>query len=187
MLSNPPGSEPSHPQDDFVALGTIVRPHGLKGEVKVKLTCSGLERIVSCQSLRLVQDGREIKRVTVARSFLHTDGDAIIRLREVAGVEEADSLRGAYLAVLASEKDQLPPDTYFLDDLLGMSVVSSQGQDLGFVEEVMEGLANGVCVVRKGEKEILLPALKSVILQVDLRGRKMVVELPEVIDGDAAD
>jgi 16S rRNA processing protein RimM len=186
-LNNPSGSKNPSPQDDFIALGAIVRPHGLKGEVKVRLTCSGLDRIVSCQTLRLVSQGREIKRVTVGRAFLHPDGDAILRLKEVKGVEEAESLRGALLAVLASEKAPLPPDTYFLDDLLGMTVFSAQGQELGQIEEVLEGPGNGVCVVRKGEKEILLPALKSVILQVDLKARKMVVELPEVIDGDNAD
>lgn len=167
-------------------MGSIVRSHGLKGEVKVKLTCSGLDRIVSCPALRLVSQGREIKRVTVERAFLHPDGDAILRLREVKGVEEAKSLRGVLLAVLAAEKAILPPDTYFLDDLMGMKVVSTQGRELGQIEEVMEAPGNGVCVVRKGKQEILLPALKSVILQVDLKARKMVVELPEVIDGDNA-
>jgi 16S rRNA processing protein RimM len=88
---------------------------------------------------------------------------------------------------LAADKASLPPDTYFLDDLVGLSVVSTQGEGLGQIEEVMEGPSNSVCVVRKGENEILLPALKSVILQVDLKARKMVVELPEVIDGDNAD
>jgi ribosomal 30S subunit maturation factor RimM len=90
-LNNPSGSKTPSPKDDFIALGIIVRTHGLKGEVKVRLTCSGLDRIVSCPSLRLVKAGSEIKRVTVTRSFLHPDGDAILRLEEVKDVEEAET------------------------------------------------------------------------------------------------
>ncbi len=142
---------------------------------------------MACKTLRLIKDGVELKKVTVIRSFPHPDGDAVVRLKEVGGVEEAESLRGAYLAVLEDEKPGLPPDSYYLDDLVGLAVATTAGENLGLIEEVMEGLANGVCVVRKGEKEILIPALKSVIKAVDLKARRMTVELPEEIDADTAD
>jgi 16S rRNA processing protein RimM len=186
-LNNKSGQKPEPPSDDFVVLGQIVRPHGLKGEVKISLLCSGLDRIVSCPSLRLVKDGKELKRLSVMRSFMHPDGDVIIRFKEIVGVDEAESLRGAQVAVKASEKAELPPDSFYLDDLMGLKVVTAAGEELGRVEEVMDGLANGVVVVRQGEKEILIPALKSVIREVDLKARLMVVDLPEEVDGDTAD
>jgi 16S rRNA processing protein RimM len=186
-LSNPEGPTPEKPSNDFIVLATIVRSHGLKGEVKVSLSCSGLDRLASCKTLRLVKDGKEIKPVTIIRSFRHPDGDAVVRFKEVAGIEEAETLRGAHLAILSGEKPQLPQDNYYLDDLIGLAVVTTQGESLGQIEEVMENLANGVCVVRKGEKEVLIPALKSVIREVDLKGRRMVVDLPEEIDADTAD
>jgi len=185
-LSNPPGEEPKNP-DDFIVLATIVRPHGLKGEVKVSLSCSGLERLVSCPSLRLVKDGRELKRVSVRRSFMHPDGDAVVRLKEVEGVDEAESLRGAYLAVASGEQLELPQDHYYVDDLTGLAVTTVSGEDLGTVEEVLEYPANAVCVVRKAEREVLVPVLKSVVREVDLKARRMVVELPEEIDAESAD
>lgn len=186
-MSNPEGPASPTPSNDFIVLATIVRPHGLKGEVKVSLSCSGLGRLVSCKSLRLVKDGKELKRVTVGRSFMHSDGDAVVRLKEVVGIDEAETLRGAYLAVLEGEQPELPPDTYYLDELVGLTVVTVNGEELGRIEEVMDGLANGVCVVRKGEKETLVPVLKSVIREVDLKGRRMTVELAEEIDADTAD
>ena len=186
-MSNPEGRTPENPLNDFIVLATIVRSHGLKGEVKVSLSCSGLERLVSCKNLKLVKDGKELKKVTIIRSFQHPDGDAIIRFKEVAGIEEAETLRGAQLAILSGEKPDLPPDHYYLDDLVGLTVVDTQGESLGNITEVMDNLANGVCVVRKGEKEILIPALKSIIREVDLKGRRMVVEMPEEIDADTTD
>ncbi len=85
-----------------------MRSHGLKGEVKVSLSCSGLDRLVSCKTLRLVKDGKELKKVTIIRSFQHPDGDAVVRLKEVVGIEEAETLRGAQLAILSEEKPDLP-------------------------------------------------------------------------------
>lgn len=180
-------NNPENASKDFIVLATIVRPHGLKGEVKVSLSCPGLERLVSCKALRLVKDGREIKTVTIIRSFMHSDGDAVVRLKEVADIEEAESLRGAHLAILDKDRADLPPDTYYLDDLVGMAVETTAGVDLGRIEEVLDIPANGVCVARKGEKETLIPALKTVIRKVDLKGRRMTVELPEEIDADTAD
>jgi 16S rRNA processing protein RimM len=168
-------------------LATIVRPHGLKGEVKLSLSCSGLDRLVACKSLRLVRDSQELKKVTVIRSFMHPDGDAVVRLKEVVGIEEAETLRGAYLAVVAGEQQELPEDSFYSDDLMGLTVQTTQGEDLGLIEEVMEDLPNGVCVARKGTQETLIPFLKSVIKEVDLKGRRMTVELPEEIDAETAD
>jgi 16S rRNA processing protein RimM len=186
-LSNPPNPASEQPSQGFIVLATVVRPHGLKGEVKVSLSCSGVGRLASCRTLRLVRDGRELKRATVIRSFMHPDGDAVVRLKEVQGVEEAESLRGAQLAVLPGEQPALPEGSYYLDDLVGLSVTTPSGQSLGLLEEILEGPANAVCVIRDGEREILVPALKSVIREVDLKGRRMVVEPPEEIDADHAD
>ncbi len=186
-MSNPEGSKPENQSNDFIVLATIVRSHGLKGEVKVSLSCSGVDRLASCANLRLVKDGKELKKVTIIRSFQHPDGDAVVRLKEVVGIEEAEALRGTQLAILSGEKPELPPDNYYLDDLIGMTVVNDKGESLGQIAEIMENLANGVCVIRNGEKELLIPVLKSVIREVDLKGRRMVVDLPEEIDADTAD
>lgn len=181
-MNKAPRPNPENPSNDFIVLGTIVRPHGLKGEVKVSLACSGIDRLENCDNLRLVRDGREIKRVSVIRAFTHPDGDAIVRFNEVQGVDEAEALRGAQVAVLEADRERLPSDMYYLDDLIGLTAVKTDGEELGRVEEVMEGLANGVLVVRKNGREMLIPALKSVVREVDLKTRRMVVEPLDEID-----
>lgn len=182
-MSNPP-KDGSQTPSDFIVLATIVRPHGLKGEVKVSLSCPGLDRLVSCPSLRLVKDGKEIKKVSVRRSFMHQDGDAVVRLREVEGIDEAESLRGAYLAVVPEDRPKLPEGNFYVDDLEGLTVTTVSGEDLGKVEEVLAYPANAVCVVRKPGLETLVPVLKTVVREVDLEGRRMVVELSEEVDAE---
>ena len=170
-----------------MVLGTIVRPHGLKGEVKINLSCSGLDRLTSCKNLRLVKNGKELKPVTVIRGFVHNDGDAVVRFKEVVGTEEAETLRGVLVAVRSEDREELPQDNFYIDDLMGVKVETVQGKFLGKVEEVMDGVANAVLVVKGGGKETLIPALKSFIRTIDLNARKIVVDLPEEIDEQTAD
>jgi 16S rRNA processing protein RimM len=187
LLNN---SAPLHPENsnaDFVVLGTIVRPHGLKGQVKVSLSCSGLERLAACRDLRLVVKGLEVKQVSVIKGFLHNDGDAVLLLKEVTDVNEAELLRGAQLCVPSGAEEKLPADSYYLHDLNGLKVETAEGLPLGVIVDVLETPANWVCVARDGEKETLIPALKSVIQRVDFKTKRMVVVMPEEIDEDNAD
>jgi 16S rRNA processing protein RimM len=186
-LNKPRSPAPDNFNPDFVVLGTIVRPHGLKGQVKVSLSCSGLERLVACSDLKLLKNGQELKKVTVTKGFIHQDGDVIVLLKEVVGVEEAESLRGAQLAVRAGSEETLPEGSFYLHDLVGLKVENAQGEFLGNITEVLETPANWVYVVQDEEKEILVPALKSVVRRVDFKLKRMVVEMSGVIDEDNAD
>jgi 16S rRNA processing protein RimM len=186
-LSNPENPPLESESNHWIVLGTIVRSHGLKGEVKVSLSCSGLDRLKNCPSLTLVKEGKALKKVSIGRSFLHNDGDAVVRLKEVEGVDEAESLRGAFLAIPESERAPLEEGSYYVNDLVGLKVETSAGESLGMVEEVMDELANAVLVVRAGGKEILLPVLKTVVKRVDLEKRVLVADPMEEIDAENTD
>ncbi len=186
-MSNPGNPTPEPQRNDWIVLATIVRSHGLKGEVKLSLSCSGLDRLKNCPSLSLVRDGIVLKKVTVGRAFMHNDGDAVVRLLEVEGVEEAESLRGAFLAVPESDRAPLVENQFYVNDLVGLRVETSTGEPLGVVEEVMDETANAVLVVRREGKEILLPALKSVVKRVDLKDRVLVADPMEEIDAENTD
>ncbi len=152
----------------------------------MSLSCSGLDRLVTCPSLRLVRDGKELKKATIIRSFHHPDGDVVVRVKEIEGVDEAETLRGCHLAIPAGDRAELPEGSFYINDLVGLKVQTEEGLELGTVEDVLEG-ANGVCVVRKGGAETLIPMLRSVIQKVDLTSKTMVVSLPEEIDADNTD
>ena len=186
-MNNTPGSSNANPADGYIVLGTIVRPHGLKGEVKIDLACPGVDRLTSCKTLRLVKNGKELKKVSAIRAFMHNDGDAVVRFKEIESPEEAETLRGVYVAVLSEDRGPLPEDQFYMDDLMGLSVETLEGKKLGVIDEIMEGPANAVLVVKNGGKETLVPALKSFIRKVDLKARQVLVDLPEEIDEQTAD
>jgi len=171
---------------DLVVLAVAQRPHGLKGELKVELSCSGIDRLLSCRDLLLVPPGGEARPVRVEMAFTRPDGTAVVRLDVVKDREAAEKLRGAVLAVPAGREAPAPEGSFLIHDLVGCRVVDPQGVELGILSEVMETPANWVYAVRREGRELLIPAVKSMVRKVDLASRRIVVDWPGVIDADNA-
>jgi 16S rRNA processing protein RimM len=169
--------------EDYLALGWVVRPHGLKGEVKVRLACSDLERLTGCARLELVQEGCPPLRVRIEKAFCHSDGDVVVRMAEVEGRDAAERIRGAALAVKQSEAPPLPRGQYRRHEVLGLAVETPAGRSLGTLEDLQEMPANWVLVIRDDQgQELMLPAHPSVVKQVDLKARKLIVDVPDEVE-----
>jgi 16S rRNA processing protein RimM len=102
--------------------------------------------------------------------------------------EEAQKLTGSLLKILTSERMPLPPDSYYFDQIIGLEAIAASGMRLGFVREIIKTGSNDVYEVRResaeGKKsgkgdEILVPALKSVVKEINLQSGYMLLELPE--------
>jgi 16S rRNA processing protein RimM len=172
---------------DLVVLALVQRPHGLKGELKVELSCSGIDRLLTCRDLLLVPVGAEPRPAVVEMAFTRPDGTAVVRLADVKGREEAEGLRGATLAVPAGREAPAPEGSFLVHDLVGCRVVDVRGAEMGVVEELMETPANWVYVVRREGRELLIPAVRSMVRKVDLGSKRIVVDWPGEIDADHAD
>jgi 16S rRNA processing protein RimM len=171
-------------QGDLVVLAVVARPHGLKGELKISLECSGIDRILSCPDLLLVGEGKDPRPVKADMAFLRPDGTAVVRLVGISDRDAAEALRGARLAVPEDKQAPAPEDSFYVHDLVGCRVVDPSGVEMGILEEVMEIPANWVYVVRGGGREWLVPAVKSIVKKVDLKSRRVVVDWPGEIDAD---
>jgi len=165
----------------------VIRPHGLKGELKVDLACSGIDRILTCSDLLLTGAGKEPRPVKAEMAFARPDGAIVVKLREVNGRDEAEACRGMKLMVPADKAAPAPEGSFYIHDLLGCRVATPAGEELGILEEVMETPANWVWAVRRNGREILVPALKSMVKKVDLKARRVVVDWPGEINEDNAD
>ncbi len=92
----------------------------------------------------------------------------------------AEGLRGALIEVDAADLPDLPDGEYYIDDLVGLEVVTVDGETIGRLVEVLETGANDVYVVRReGAKDALLPAISDVVREVDIAGGRMTVRLLE--------
>jgi 16S rRNA processing protein RimM len=177
MASSSRSGSPEPTAGDLVTIGRITAPHGLRGEVRVHPETDFPDRFAQVRTAFVVQGGRATP-VVVSGSRPH--GAAIlVTLEGVADVDAARRLRGAAIAVPRGATVPLGPDTYYVHDLLGMRVESTDGRALGVIDEIMRGPAHDVYVVRGGAGEVLVPAVREMVRRVDAAARCVVVDLPE--------
>ena len=103
----------------------------------------------------------------------------LFKLEDIDTITDVEKVRGFYLEVPEEETIELPEDTYFIDDLIGLQVFSEEGEHLGTLKDIIEGLSNDVYVIQGKKKEILIPAVKEFIKIVDIKNKKMVIKIIE--------
>jgi len=159
----------------FLAVGKLLRPHGLRGEIKMKVITDFPERLCAGASLYV---GPEYEMLTIS-DIRGSDQSRILSFTGLEDREEVGRLRNMYLYIRTDTLHGLPEGEYYFHELLGLVVVDEGEQLLGTLEEIMETGANDVYIVRTPEgEEILLPAIESVILEVDLEKRQILVRQP---------
>ncbi len=170
------GSESNSSEPEFLVVGQIVRPHGVRGEVGMKIMTAYPERLAQLKKLYV---GPDHKPYAVKRMRRHMDG-VIIHLEGISDRNEAETLRGLFVYVHIDDAVPLEEGEYYLFQIEGMRVVTDTGQELGHLTDVIETGANDVYVVTTPDnQEILLPAIPQVILQVDTTAGAMTVHLLE--------
>jgi 16S rRNA processing protein RimM len=167
-----------------IAIGMITGAHGLRGELKVELHTDFPERFVPNMQVYLGED-LDPALITTARPH---QGQMLVQFDEITDRDAAEELRGLWIFVPESEAIELEEDTYFIHDIVGLSVQTEDGNLLGTVEEVLATGANDVYVVKTPgvpPREILLPAIADVVKEVDLAAGVMTVTLlPGLVDDD---
>jgi 16S rRNA processing protein RimM len=161
-----------------VLIGKIVGIHGIKGTNKLRSYAESLSVFLPGRSI-LVRDlrGREAS-YEIHWVKPHT-GTPLVSFKGITDYGQAKTLIGAELFIPQSELPELDEDTYYWYDLIGIEVVTMTGEFLGRIESIIETGSNDVYVVKSNEKEVLIPALESVVLEIDLEHKRMQVDLPE--------
>ncbi|MDP6453383.1 MAG: ribosome maturation factor RimM [SAR202 cluster bacterium] len=169
------------PADDQVIVGVVTGAWGLQGDVKVELHTPSTDRFSPGSQLFL--DGR---LVTVQQMRAHRN-HLVIKLDVIQDRDKAESLGGHFLTIPEEQLHPLPDDQFYHFELLEMSVYSDDETFLGTLSEIITTPGNDVYVVQKpGFRDLLLPALASVVLAVDVPGKRMMVRLLEGLEQSEA-
>ncbi|MDP2806704.1 MAG: ribosome maturation factor RimM [bacterium] len=160
-------------RERLIYVATVVRPHGLLGTLKVKVESDNPLRFAPQSRLLLVQ-GERITPVEV-ESFSDQNRFGLLKLKEVISVEQAEALKHAELAVMDDELKLLPPGEYYTFQIIGLKVISEQGQELGQIIQVEEYPAGDIYLVQSGTGKFYVPAKGPVILKIDLEQGRMVI------------
>ncbi len=159
---------------DYLAVGKVLKPQGIKGELKIEALTSFPERFLELERVFTEVSGweeLEISGVRLKQNFV------FLKIKGIDSIEEAEPLRGKLLKIPASWRKKLPQGEYYIFDLIGIEVFSVTGEHLGELTEVLSLPGNDVYLVVKEDQEIPVPALKKVVKKVDISGRRMEVEL----------
>ena len=174
---------------DRLVIGQVLRPHGLRGELRVQILSGTPERFKFLGKVGLTRDADASAPVSyyeVERSRLH-QGFAILQLAGIEEREQADALRGQMIVVALDEAVPLEEGEYYYFQLIGLEMVTDTGRSVGVVTEILETGANEVYVVEHPQHgEILIPAIESVIQEIDLdAGKIVIIPLDGLLPDDA--
>lgn len=167
------GSVDQSAEPHFLAIGRVIKPHGINGEVRVELLTDLPERFKWLESVYL---GEKSPRLVEIESVRFHQGGVLLKLVGYPTRTEAEALRGELLQVPESEAIPLEEGEYFLHQLIDLAVYTSDGIHLGRLIEVSETGANNVFVVRGPGTEYLLPDIPDVIQEIDLANGLMVIK-----------
>jgi 16S rRNA processing protein RimM len=159
---------------ESVVIGQIVKPFGVRGEVRVRSLSDVPGRFEGLGQVTLVSPAGGELATVVQR--VRRDGESyVVRLAAFSTPEDAAAFRGAYIKISRGSAPALPSGQYYECDLVGLRVVTEEGRVLGTLEEVVPAGDRHLFVVREGRREILIPAAKSVVTEVDLATGTMTV------------
>lgn len=176
--------------DEWVAIGRVARPHGVRGEVRVALLCDGAETFVECVEtgqVRLWREEGEPPHADQAplaeiESLRPHQGQMLVFFEGVEDMDGAEALRGALLGLAARDLPSPGEEEYYHFDLEGLSVIDAEtGEALGRVQRVEEMPASEMLLIQPataGEKAFRVPFVQAFVGQVDLQARTVQVSLP---------
>lgn len=162
---------------EYLSIGQIINVHGFRGEVKVYPLTDDVNRFKKLKEVFLEENNRLIKYEVEGVKFL--SNTIVMKLKGIDTEEAANKLRNFYIKVDRKSAVKLPRDTYFICDLIDLEVYDDNGLLLGKVKDVLQTGSNDVYVVQTADKDILIPALKEVVREIDIRNGKITVKLPE--------
>ncbi|MGD9935134.1 MAG: ribosome maturation factor RimM [Dehalococcoidia bacterium] len=166
------------PRDGYTAVGRVVRAHGLVGELRVVAFAEGAPNL---------QPGRQVwvAGVPLRVLRLRPTGDAwILESDRIRSRTMAEAFREQLVEVPDAEVRRASADSYFVHELIGLRVVTADGEELGELVEVMQPGANDVYVVRGPRGDVLIPAIADVVTVIDLPvGVMTITPLPGLLDG----
>ena len=160
-------------------VGVISSTHGVRGEVKVFPTTDDLNRFKKLKEVILVTEKTEkVLKITSVKFFKQF---VILKFEGIDSLNDVEVYKGASLFVDRKNAVKLQKDEYFIADLIDLTVVDEDGKEIGTLIDVMKTGANDVYIVKNSEeKELLFPAIKECILDIDFDEKKMTVH---VMDG----
>ena len=163
---------------EYFEIGQIVNTFGIKGEVKVNPFTDDIEQFERLKSI-LVEKNKKLLEVEI-ENVRYQKHLVILKLKNIEDMNTAEKYKGCYIKIHRKDARKLPDGTYFIADIIDSEVITDDGQKLGKVDDIYNTGSNDIYVVKDElGKQILLPGIKDVILDIDIEKQVVTVHLLE--------
>ena len=170
-------------EQQYFEIGKIVNTHGIKGDLKVIPLTDDIKRYDKLEWVYIDANG-ELEKYTIETVKYHKQ-NVLLKLKGVDNMNEALPLKNSFIKIPRELAIKLPDNTYFICDLIDCEVIDENGKVLGKVTDIIETGSNDVYVVKDGtNKEVLIPAIKDVVRNVDIQQKIISVNLLEGLVDD---
>lgn len=161
--------------NNSLTVGVILAPHGVRGDIRIKPLTEKPERFLEAPSINIKGFGQaKIENARWHKQFI------LLKLQGIDDMDAADRLRGLEIVMDKSELGKLPEGRYYAFEVIGLDVYTTAGELLGKVNDILTtGAADVYAVKLVDGKELLLPAIKEVVIEIDIDNKKMVVQPQE--------
>ena len=158
-----------------IPLGEILKPHGIKGELKILFYNEESKSLQKDQKVFLESPQKNIIEYKIERIFYSFRKNRI-KFFDINTINEADDLRGYVVNVDRNDLPKINDSEYYLSDLVGYSLIDKSNNNYGKVIEVLALPANSVLNISKDDKEYLIPLIDDVVLEVDQNQEVIIID-----------
>ena len=159
---------------DLIAIGRISKPIGTRGEVKILPLTHNKQRFENLPAVWVGCDAENVELKNILKVRIDTKHVAL-NFDGIETIEEAKKMKDLYLFVPKEDTIELQNGNYFVDDVIGCEVITEEKAVVGMVTDLLSLPMNDLWVIKKDAKEILIPAVKEIIRQVDVKNKRITI------------
>lgn len=160
---------------EYIRVGKIVNTHGIKGCMKVLSLTDELERLEELDYVYTEIDDKKRK----IKDIWYRKGMVYLELEGINNMDDAIKMKESFISIEESQLKELPEDTYYIFELEGLEVYSTEGEYIGKLKEVFQTGANDVYEVVNESKSYYIPAIKNVVKEVSIEDKKIIINVIE--------
>ena len=165
---------------NYLEAGKIVNTHGLRGEVKIVPWTDAPETFEDIEYV-YIKDKTGEKRFDIT-GLKYQKNNIIVKFKQISSIEEAELLKNKTVYIDRDMLGELPEGVYYIADLIGLNVVTAEGEEIGTLIDIFNTGSNDIYEVKRvGKKNLLLPHIDDVIT-VQIENERIVVKIPEGLD-----
>lgn len=165
----------SRERENMVAVGSVTKPHGVRGCVRVLSFDPKSESLLETKKVFLKSpEAGELKEFEILEASRHKQF-FLVQLKGITNMDEAGALKGWIVCVPDDEPSSLGEGEYYYDELIDMQAYLSSDEFLGKIAGFIETPAHDVMVIKNGDREFMLPMIDDVVVEVDKKNKKVVL------------